>query len=58
MILLDTDHLTVLIDDRDYKHFRLKQQIVEADDQLVSTTVVSVEEQCRGWLAIIIASKM
>jgi tRNA(fMet)-specific endonuclease VapC len=53
MILLDTDHLTVLIDDRDSKHLGLKLQIDEANDQLISTTVVSVEEQCRGWLAII-----
>ncbi|HEY2250976.1 MAG TPA: type II toxin-antitoxin system VapC family toxin, partial [Planctomycetaceae bacterium] len=52
MILLDTNHLTVLIDDRDAKHVKLRQQFDAVHDDLISTTVVSVEEQCRGWLAI------
>jgi hypothetical protein len=53
MILLDTDHLTVLLDDRDSRHIRLKRRVEAIDDDSVSTSVVSVEEQCRGWLAII-----
>jgi tRNA(fMet)-specific endonuclease VapC len=53
MILLDTDHLTVLLDDRDARHIQLKGLIETANDDFISTTVISVEEQCRGWLAII-----
>jgi tRNA(fMet)-specific endonuclease VapC len=53
MILLDTDHLSVLLDDRDTRHVHLKNLIEASEDEFISTTVVSVEEQCRGWLAII-----
>jgi tRNA(fMet)-specific endonuclease VapC len=51
MILLDTDHLTVL---RYVEHPRcaaLWDRLRSAEDQRVAVTVISLEEQVRGWLA-------
>lgn len=52
MILLDTDHLSVFTDERDPRHALLNPRM-EAADELVACTIVSVEEMLRGWLAII-----
>jgi tRNA(fMet)-specific endonuclease VapC len=52
MILLDTDHLSVITDERDLRHKRLKKRIETSAEQ-VACTIVSVEEMLRGWLAII-----
>jgi tRNA(fMet)-specific endonuclease VapC len=51
MILLDTDHLTVL---RYVDHPRcaaLTARLQSSEDRQVATTVISLEEQLRGWLA-------
>jgi tRNA(fMet)-specific endonuclease VapC len=51
MILLDTDHLTVL---RYLDHPRsgaLMRRIRSMENELVAVTVISLEEQARGWLA-------
>jgi tRNA(fMet)-specific endonuclease VapC len=51
VILLDTDHLTVL---RYADHPRcagLMARLVASGEQPLVTTVVNVEEQMRGWLA-------
>jgi tRNA(fMet)-specific endonuclease VapC len=51
MILLDTDHITVL---RYRDHPRcaaLTARLRTAADPRVATTVITVEEQMRGWLA-------
>ena len=56
MLILDTDHLSALArDDRDTSalHRRLRDA-----QQVVGTTVVSVEEVMRGWLAKIAAQKV
>lgn len=50
MILLDSDHLTVVIDSRTTGHAALMARLDEADDVL-GVPVVCVEEQCKGWLA-------
>jgi tRNA(fMet)-specific endonuclease VapC len=50
MILLDTDHFTVLVDGRHSLHKRLVKRLDEADDD-VGLPVVSIEEQLRAWLA-------
>jgi tRNA(fMet)-specific endonuclease VapC len=51
MILLDSDHLTVL-KYRDSERFaRLSQRLQAVGDEPVGTTIVNVEEQMRGWLA-------
>lgn len=51
MIVLDTDHLNVLV----YRHGAQSQRLLgrmnDSFDQTFATTIVSVEEQMRGWLA-------
>ena len=51
MILLDSDHLTVAVNKRHSQYAGLHERIESTDDEEFSTTFVSVEEQCRGWLA-------
>jgi tRNA(fMet)-specific endonuclease VapC len=51
MILLDTDHLTVLRYVASDRRLRLVGRLAQAGDEVVGTTVVNVEEQMRGWLA-------
>ena len=50
MILLDTDHLTAVVDERHSAHSGLIARLAARDeDQAVP--VICVEEQCQGWLA-------
>lgn len=53
MILLDTDHLTVLLDSRDAACAPLEERLRTSPDSDIRLPVVSVEEQLRGWLAAI-----
>lgn len=51
MIILDTDHLTVLKYARDDRFARLAQRMADSADQDFATTAITLEEQLRGWLA-------
>ena len=51
MILLDTDHLTVLKYPENPQYTRLTARIAASDDPDFATTIVNAEEQLRGWLA-------
>ncbi len=51
MILLDTDHLTVLIDERHVSNKLLTSRLASSGESSVSTTIITAEEQCKGWLA-------
>jgi tRNA(fMet)-specific endonuclease VapC len=51
MILLDTDHLSVLKYPESPRCARLTARLAASDDQTVATTIVNAEEQMRGWLA-------
>lgn len=54
MILLDTDHLTILQIRGSERAARLRSRLaVAAADGPVGTTVVNVEETMKGWLASI-----
>ncbi len=53
MILLDTDHLTVLKYTDNERYAQLHGRLLAAAAELVGTTIVNVEEQMRGWLAAI-----
>src|SRR5262245_23901642 len=53
MILLDTDHVNVLQVRQASEYATLMGKIALSPDQDLVTTVVSFEEQMRGWLAII-----
>jgi tRNA(fMet)-specific endonuclease VapC len=50
MIVIDSDHLSVLLDPRDAKHLGLLARLESADDEL-GIPIVCVEEQLRAWLA-------
>ena len=51
MILLDTDHVNVLKYPEHPRFTSLTTQLNTSDDQVIATTVITVEEQMRGWLA-------
>ncbi len=53
MILLDTDHLTVLKYSDSDRYARLHGRLLAAAPELIGTTIVNVEEQMRGWLSAI-----
>ncbi len=51
MILLDTDHLTVLMFPENPRCGSLTAHMAASDDPDFATTIVNAEEQLRGWLA-------
>lgn len=53
MILLDTDHLTVLKYTDCEPYARLHGRLLAAAPEPIGTTIVNVEEQMRGWLSAI-----
>jgi tRNA(fMet)-specific endonuclease VapC len=53
MILLDTDHLTVLEIPDSIRRARLVARLALSADDVIGTTIINVEEQMRGWLASI-----
>jgi tRNA(fMet)-specific endonuclease VapC len=53
VILLDTDHLTVLKYTDSNRYARLHGRLVAAAPERIGTTIVNVEEQMRGWLSAI-----
>ncbi len=57
MILLDTDHLSILVNANAGAHGVLLERIEAADTDLFGIPVVAAEEQCRGWLALIARQK-
>jgi len=52
MILLDTDHVTVLKYRDSARYARLSRRLAEAVEPF-GTTIITVEEQMRGWLATV-----
>ena len=57
MILLDTDHLTILRYPENPRYAALTARMYESMDEDFTTTVVNVEEQTRGWLSYINAKR-
>jgi len=53
VILLDTDHLSVLKYTDNERYARLHGRLLAAAPEPIGTTIVNVEEQMRGWLAAI-----
>jgi tRNA(fMet)-specific endonuclease VapC len=51
MILLDTDHLSVLRDARHERRQHLAAKLRASEDSSIFPTAISLEEQMRGWLA-------
>lgn len=50
MILLDTDHFSVLTDARHWAHDSLIEKLADSNDA-VTLPIVAVEEQLRAWLS-------
>ncbi|HZU35392.1 MAG TPA: type II toxin-antitoxin system VapC family toxin [Gemmataceae bacterium] len=57
MILLDTDHLTVLKYDEHPQCRALRERMSDSEDPDFATSIISAEEQMRGWLAKIHATR-
>ena len=53
MILLDTDHLTLLSYPTNPRCQALTARMNASPDQQIGTTIISIEEQWRGWFAVI-----
>ena len=53
MILLDSDHLTILMYPESDQYGALTARMDESLDEDFATTVVNLEEQTRGWLSYI-----
>lgn len=53
MILLDTDHLSILIDSRQTLFPVLAARMTQSADQNFVACIVSLEEQMQGWLNLI-----
>jgi tRNA(fMet)-specific endonuclease VapC len=53
VILLDTDHVNVLKYPDSLQFVTLTTRLNASADQDIATTVITVEEQMRGWLALI-----
>ena len=51
LVILDTDVLTLLQRQSQPAYARLQQRLVRLSDADMATTVVSFQEQARGWLA-------
>jgi tRNA(fMet)-specific endonuclease VapC len=56
MILLDTDHLSILVNRNATGHAALVSRLENSGDSL-GVPVICVEEQCKGWLAKIHRAK-
>jgi tRNA(fMet)-specific endonuclease VapC len=53
MIILDTDHVSLLQHPNSEEAQRLLNRLQASSDRDIVTTVVTVEEQMRGWLQVI-----
>ena len=56
MILLDSNHFSILLDERDRLHLPLHNRLNQVIDD-VAIPIVVVEETMRGWLALIRKTK-
>lgn len=57
MLILDTDHVSLLEWEHGDDYQRLRTPLDQASHEIVATTIVSYEEQTRGWLAYMAKAK-
>src|SRR5437867_6337331 len=57
ILILDTDHLTVIQRQAEPAYSRLRTRLQAFPHRDVHTTIVRFEEQTRGWLSLIAAAK-
>jgi tRNA(fMet)-specific endonuclease VapC len=53
MVILDTDHLTIIQRQNEPAYSSLRTRLRQETSNEICTTIVNVEEQMRGWLAVI-----
>ena len=53
VVVLDTDHLTVIQRRAEPAYSRLRARLSKLPPNTIQTTIMSFEEQMRGWLAVI-----
>ena len=53
MIILDTDHLSILRYREAERCVRLMANLEASPDKVIGVTIISIEERMRGWLATI-----
>jgi len=53
VLILDTDHLTVIQRRTEPSYSRLRDKLAKFGPTAVQTTIISFEEQVRGWLAVV-----
>jgi hypothetical protein len=53
MLILDTDHLTVIQRKTEPAYALLRSRLRQAMAEEISTTIVNFEEQMHGWLTVI-----
>ena len=57
MVVLDTDHMTMLEWKSRPETQRLRARLNELSEDEVATTIISYEEQIRGWMAYLAKSR-
>src|SRR4051794_38023784 len=57
VLVLDTDLLTILLRGPASDRARLLARLDDAEDEQVAVTIITFEEQMRGWLAAIAKAK-
>lgn len=57
MLILDTDHISLLEWEHGSDFERLRKRLDEANESDIAATIVSYEEQTRGWLAYMARAK-
>jgi tRNA(fMet)-specific endonuclease VapC len=53
VVILDTDHLTVIQRRAEPAYSRLRARLSKVPPNTIQTTIISFEEQTRGWLSVI-----
>lgn len=57
MVILDTDHLTIIQRRTEPEYSRLKHHLRKYTESEVCTTIINFEEQIKGWLYVIASAK-
>lgn len=57
MVILDTDHLTLLFKQTGDAATNIARRLSAASEPAVTTTIVTYEEQTRGWLSYIAGAR-
>lgn len=58
MLVLDSDLLSILLRGPEAERARLRKRLNDTDDEPVAVTIVTFEEQMRGWMAVLARSKI